>query len=83
MTTGNMTIGAGVTAGGSGNLNLIANPTGTTVGTFDGIDINGVTVQSTTGNVLVREAEAAAPAATGECKPAGQQSFEPPARPDQ
>ena len=54
MTTGNMTIGAGVTAGGSGNLNLIANPTGTTVGTFDGIDINGVTVQSTTGIVLVQ-----------------------------
>ncbi len=53
-TSGGMTIGAGVTAGGSGTLNLIANPTGTTTGNFDGIDINGVIIQSTTGNVLVQ-----------------------------
>ena len=53
-TTGGMTFTAGVTAGGSGNVNLIANQTGATAGNFDGIDINGITVQSTTGNVLVQ-----------------------------
>ncbi len=53
-TTGGITLTAGVTAGGSGNLNLIANQTGATAGSFTGILINGVTVQSTTGDVLVQ-----------------------------
>ncbi len=49
--TGGMTVTAGVTAAGSGSLTLTANSTGTTAGNFIGIDINGATVQSTTGAV--------------------------------
>jgi Ca2+-binding RTX toxin-like protein len=53
-TTGGMTLTAGVTAGGAGNLTLTANQTGATAGSFAGILINGVTVQSATGTILVQ-----------------------------
>ncbi|WP_165219276.1 PKD domain-containing protein [Aquisphaera insulae] len=52
--TAGMTFTGAVTAGGSGDLSVIANQAGVTSGTFDGVFINGPTLQSGTGSVLVR-----------------------------